>query len=213
MVGQGGLGGSTQTQASLPCTPSRTPVWGHGENILQVWEAYREAKRHMASVVQKKMWTINVRLLQDIKNAGKDTAKKFWPYIRTQQPTVHQTQAGLQDPHTRRAVSEEECLRLVEKHFRAKFQSLENAQKSTDLETMVSLSPCATITAGELERAIKHLSGSKAAELGGIPALLLKKIGSTVRQLLLAVLNRVLLSGETPRSLKCSRIRLILKRQ
>ncbi|KAL1474274.1 hypothetical protein MTO96_038103 [Rhipicephalus appendiculatus] len=59
-----------------------------GENILQMWEAYREAKRHMASVVQKKMRAINVRLLQDIKKAGKDAAKKFWQYMRTQQPTA-----------------------------------------------------------------------------------------------------------------------------
>ncbi|KAH7985362.1 hypothetical protein HPB52_025694 [Rhipicephalus sanguineus] len=183
-----------------------------GDNILQLWEAYRVAKRHMASVVQKKMRAINVRLLQNIKKAGKDSAKKFWQYIGTQQPPVPQTQASLQDPDTGQALSEEECLRLVEKHFSAKFHSMASAAEDTDPETRKSLSPCDTITARELERAIRHLSGNTAAGLDRIPALLLKKMGSTVRQLLLAVLNRVLLSGEIPKSWNRSRIRLILKK-
>ncbi|KAH7950778.1 hypothetical protein HPB52_001462 [Rhipicephalus sanguineus] len=159
---------------------SRRPCSSNGateDNILQVWEAYREVKRDMASVVQKKMRAINVRLLQDIKKAGKDAARKFWQYIRSQQPTLPQTQAGIQDPDTGHALSEEECLRLVEKHFSAKFQSLENEIKSTDPEPRMSLHPCATITTRELERAIKHLSGSTAAGLHGIPALLIKKMG------------------------------------
>ncbi|KAH7972462.1 hypothetical protein HPB52_012450 [Rhipicephalus sanguineus] len=111
-----------------------------GDNILQLWEAYRVAKRHMASVVQKKMRAINVRLLQNIKKAGKDSAKKFWQYIGTQQPPVPQTQASLQDPDTGQALSEEECLRLVEKHFSAKFHSMASAAEDTDPETRKSLS-------------------------------------------------------------------------
>lgn len=84
-----------------------------------MWEAYRDAERHMDSLAQKKMQAINVCFLRDVKTAGKDAANKF---------------AGLQDPHTAGARSEDECLQLVEK-FSAKFQCLETAMESPDPNT------------------------------------------------------------------------------
>ncbi|KAH7948527.1 hypothetical protein HPB52_024084 [Rhipicephalus sanguineus] len=114
-----------------------------GDNILQLWEAYRVAKRHMASVVQKKMRAINVRLLQNIKKAGKDSAKKFWQYIGTQQPPCINTKWVLRTKRLAERYEVAPC-RLTEKpqrDRRTKVREAVQEAESASWRTMAAGKP------------------------------------------------------------------------
>lgn len=50
--------------------------------LSALWSLYLEAKKEMASMVQRKMSTVNKKLLRTIKEAGRDSSRKFWQHIK-----------------------------------------------------------------------------------------------------------------------------------
>ncbi|KAH9365690.1 hypothetical protein HPB48_000492 [Haemaphysalis longicornis] len=67
------------------CREHRHAV-SHGAGAAEVmerWDAYQEAKREMAMLVQRKLKAVNAKQLQDIQSAGRDAGRKFWRHIRS----------------------------------------------------------------------------------------------------------------------------------
>lgn len=86
------------------------------------------------------------------------------------------------------------CLQFMEEYMAARLGTQVRDTPSFK-ETAVRRGTFETITQGELQRALKHLSGQTAAGLGGIPPRLLKRMGPKTRQLLLDALNAAVCDG------------------
>ncbi|XP_037528584.1 uncharacterized protein LOC119405827 [Rhipicephalus sanguineus] len=178
--------------------------------LSALWSLYLEAKKEMASMVQRKMSTVNKKLLHAIKEAGRDSSRKFWQYIKTQQTNSDLPSHQLRDPESGRVMEGEECLHLIQRGMASKLQSTVGCREEDEL---ASAPPrCDSITQRELDRAIGRLAGSSAAGPDGIPPGLLKRTKRQTREVLLETLNGVLISGKIPQAWRCMRVRLIWKR-
>ncbi|KAH7948517.1 hypothetical protein HPB52_024074 [Rhipicephalus sanguineus] len=134
--------------------------------LSALWSLYLEAKKEMASMVQRKMSTVNRKLLRAIKEAGRDSSRKFWQHIKAQQTNSDLPSHQLRDPESGRE------------------------------DELASAPPrCDSITQRELDRAIGRLAGSSAAGPDGIPPGLLKRTKRQTREVLLEALNGRRLSG------------------
>lgn len=195
------------------CRQHRHAV-SHGAGAAVVrerWEAYQEAKRDMAMLVQRKLKAVNNKLLQDIQSAGRDAGRKFWQHIRSQQQTTPSCSPMLRDTVTGAEHKGVDCLRFMEEYMAARLGT-QVPDITGFQETATGQGTVETITQGELQRALKHLSGQTAAGLDGIPPRLLKRMGPKTRQLLLGALNVVVYSGDIPDGWKTSRMRMIHKK-
>ncbi|KAH7973190.1 hypothetical protein HPB52_022749 [Rhipicephalus sanguineus] len=94
--------------------------------LSALWSLYLEAKKEMASMVQRKMSTVNRKLLRAIKEAGRDSSKKFWQHIKAQQTNSDLPSHQLRDPESGRVMEGEECLHLIRRGMASKLQSTDS---------------------------------------------------------------------------------------
>ncbi|KAH7934808.1 hypothetical protein HPB52_000505 [Rhipicephalus sanguineus] len=101
--------------------------------LSALWSLYLEAKKEMASMVQRKMSTVNKKLLHAIKEAGRDSSRKFWQYIKTQQTNSDLPSHQLRDPESGRVMEGEECLHLIQRGMASKLQSTVGCREEDEL--------------------------------------------------------------------------------
>ncbi|KAH6921405.1 hypothetical protein HPB50_027609 [Hyalomma asiaticum] len=87
------------------------------------WSLYLDAKKAMATMAQQKMGAVNRKLLQTIKEVGRDSGRKFWQHIKAQKANPDHPTLQLRDPETGAVFEGEDCLRLVEQRMALKLQS------------------------------------------------------------------------------------------
>ncbi|KAL1467880.1 hypothetical protein MTO96_041855 [Rhipicephalus appendiculatus] len=91
--------------------------------LLTLWSLYLEAKKEMASVVQRKMGAVNKKLLRTIKEAGRDSSRKFWQHIEAQQANTILPSHQLRDQESGKVMEGEKCLQLIRRGRASKLHS------------------------------------------------------------------------------------------
>lgn len=171
------------SQRKKLCREHRQAVCsGTDTQVNSLWEEYKDAKREVANVVQRKIKAVNANFLEELKGAGRDAARKFWQHVRNEQAEASRTRTCLRDSTTGENYEGQDCLEYVRAYMAQKLAKSTLPQQQ-EVGTSEGKSPRETITERELKMALNHMNGRTAAGLDKIPIQLVKKMGPKTREL------------------------------
>lgn len=189
---------------------------GSAEERQQAWENYLFQKRLVQKVVQQKIAEHDHRQLQDLTTAGREGARRFWKYVgsldrRAPEPTLREETTG-------------EVIADVERHLTEHIRNIYNSSQDPLAEgargrrSIIEASGdgCETdheweVTRRALDRVISRLGAHTAQGLDGIPAGLIKHLGTMAREHLAIIFTGIIYGDNIPEDWLRGRVCLLLK--
>lgn len=178
------------------------------ENILKVWNEYKEKKETAKSLVQRKRLENN-KTLENIIGRGKDSAKKFWKYIKgkrkkeNRSTEEHKGREHLDAEKIWKYMTESQQAQIDKVKKNPNITRQQNNPNTKDLRYPISME--------EMSQTLRKAKNGKASGEDGLPIEFLKSMGDTAKRKLIDVLNEIMKENRCPIQWKTARVRLLYK--
>ncbi|KAM7298924.1 uncharacterized protein ISCGN_019491 [Ixodes scapularis] len=165
---------------------------GETHEIDKKWHSYQVLKNSAKQLVQQKIRTADLAIVRDIRCSGRDAPRKFWAYLgtldgRDQEAVIIDESTGEEPSNLGTHLSD---------YLRKNFTTEEDTSSQPTVHT-AEHSQEEVIGWVTVLRAFAHLKTSTSPGLDGIPASVLKSMGTKTRQQMAEIFSAIF-SGSEP---------------